>query len=158
MKKFRFEIKWGIIFAIVTLLWMMLEKALGWHDELIEKHAMYTNFFAIVAVAIYVIALLDKRKNYYQGKMTWKQGFFSGVIIAVIVAILAPLTQYITSVYITPEYFPNVIEASVELGLKTREEAEAYFNLQNYILQSVIGAAAMGVVTAAIVSIFTMKK
>lgn len=158
MKKIAIEIKWGVIFAIVSLLWMMLEKALGWHDELIDKHMIYTNFFAIVAIAVYVVALLDKRKNYYNGKMTWLQGFLSGIWIAVVVAILAPLTQYITSTIITPEYFPNVIEASVELGMKTREEAEAYFTLKNYIMQSVIGALLMGAVTSAIVALFVKRK
>ena len=158
MKKYAIEIKWGIIFAIATLLWMMLEKGLGWHDELIDKHMIYTNFFAIVAIAIYVIALLDKRKNYYGGKMTWLQGFLTGLWIAVVVAVLSPLTQYITSTIITPEYFPNVIEASVELGKMTQEKAEKYFTLQNYIIQSVAGALIMGAVTSAIVALFVKKK
>jgi len=158
MKKFTIEIKWGIIFALVSLLWMVLEKTLGWHDELIEKHAIYTNFFAIPAILVYVFALVDKRKNYYSGKMSWLQGFLAGIGITVVVAILSPLTQYITSTIITPEYFPNVIEATVELGKMTREEAEKYFSLQNYIVQSVIGAIIMGVVTSAIVALFVKKK
>ncbi len=158
MKKIAIEIKWGFLFAIITLLWMMLEKELGWHDELIEKHAIYTNFFAFVAIIIYVIALLDKRKNYYDGRMSWKQGFISGIWIAVVVSALSPLTQYITSTIITPEYFPNVIKASVELGLKTQEEAAKYFTLQNYIIQSTIGALLMGTITAAIVALFVKTK
>ena len=158
MKKIGIEIKWGVLFALVGLLWMVMEKALGWHDVLLEKHMIYTNFFAIVAILVYVIALLDKRKNYYNGKMTWLQGFLSGLAISVVVAILSPLTQYITSIYITPDYFSNVIELSVEKGLKTQEEAEKYFSLKNYIIQSVIGAFAMGVVTSAIVALFVKKK
>jgi hypothetical protein len=137
---------------------MMLEKALGLHDELIEKHAIYTNFFSIVAITVYVVALLDKRKNYYSEKITWQQGFISGVAITVVVAILSPLTQYITSTVITPEYFPNVIKASVDLGKMTQEEAEKYFTLQNYIIQSTLGALIMGVITSAIVALFTRKK
>lgn len=158
MKKFVIEIKWGVIFALVALLWMVLEKMLGWHDELIKKHAIYTNFFAVPAILVYVFALLDKRKNYYDGKMTWLQGFLAGIGITVVVAVLSPLTQYITSTVITPEYFPNVIEATVELGKMTREQAEKYFNLQNYIVQSIIGAIIMGVVTSAIVALFVKKK
>ena len=158
MKKYVFEIKWGIIFAICGLLWMMMEKALGWHDELIEKHAIYTNFFAIIAIAVYIVALLDKRKNYYKGKMTWLQGFLSGIGITIVVAVLSPLTQYITSTIITPEYFPNVINASVDLGLKSRLDDDIYLSLKNYIIQSVIGALVMGTVTSAIVAVFVRKK
>ena len=54
MNKFKIELKWGVYFTIAALAWMYVEKALGWHDELISKHAIYTNIFAIVAIAVYV--------------------------------------------------------------------------------------------------------
>lgn len=157
MKKFSIEIKWGAVFSIVSLLWMYLEKGLGWHDENIAVHAIYTNLFAIVAIILYVFALLDKRKNFFNGKMTWTQGFVSGIIISVVVAILSPLAQYITHEFITPDYFENAIENSVLNG-NTRENAEAYFNLKSYILQSFFFALVAGVVTSAIVALFVRKK
>ena len=157
MKKFSIEIKWGIIFSIVSLLWMYLEKGLGWHDENIAVHAIYTNIFAIVAIILYVLALLDKRKNFYNGRMTWTQGFISGIIISVVVAILSPLAQYLTHEFITPDYFENAIEYSVESG-NSRENAEAYFNMESYILQSFFFALTVGTVTAAIVALFVRRK
>ena len=107
MKKYSIEIRWGIIFFLIGLLWMYFEKAMGWHDELIGKHETYTNFFAIIAILIYVFALLDKRKSYYGGKMTYKEGLISGLIISVVVALLTPFSQWITNTYITPDYFEN---------------------------------------------------
>lgn len=158
MKKYTTEIKWGLIFTIVALLWMVFERLMGWHGENIDQHATMTNLFAIPAIIIYVLALLDKRKRDYGGIMTWTQGFISGLIITVVVVILSPLAQYLTHTVITPEYFPNVIEYAVNSGSSTREEAEAYFTLNNYMLQSAIGGLIMGVVTSAIVAIFTKKK
>ncbi len=158
MKKFAIEIKWGILFTIITLLWTYLEKSFGWHGELIQKHATNTNYFAIVAIAVYVIALLDKRKNYYSGKMKWVQGFSTGMFITLIIAILSPLAQYITHIFITPGFFPNVIQHTIEQGKLSQEEAEAYFNLKNYIFQSILGGVIMGVITSAIVAIFVKKK
>ncbi|WP_298247560.1 DUF4199 domain-containing protein [uncultured Christiangramia sp.] len=158
MKRFAIEIKWGIIFSVVSLLWMYLEKSLGWHDELIAKHAIYTNFFGIVAIVIYVLALLDKRKNFFKGKMNWSQGFISGIVVSIVVAILTPLAQYITHAFITPEYFPNIIDHAVERGSMTREAAEEYFNLTSYILQSFFFALVVGVVTSAVVALFVRKK
>lgn len=70
MKKYRIELKWAFIFTVLALLWMVFEKAMGWHDELIAQHATYTNFFSIVAILVYVFALIDKRNNYYNGIMT----------------------------------------------------------------------------------------
>jgi uncharacterized membrane protein YvlD (DUF360 family) len=158
MGKFRIEIKWAIIFALATLLWMVLEKSMGWHDVLIEKHAIYTNFFAIIAIAVYVLALLDKRKVDYNGKMDWKQGFISGIILSVMIAVISPITQYITSTLITPDYFTNVINFVVDSGKMDREAAESYFNVKSYILQSLFGALTMGIVTSAIVAFFVKKQ
>ncbi|QIA08304.1 DUF4199 domain-containing protein [Draconibacterium halophilum] len=158
MKKFAIEIKWAILFAVIQLVWMFGERIAGLHDENISKHAIVTNFFAIVAVVVYVVALLDKRKNSFNGKMTWIQGFISGLIITLGVTILTPLTQYLTIEVITPHYFENMIDYAVANGLKSQEEAEAYFNLRSYMIQSIIFAPVMGIVTSAIIAIFTRKK
>jgi len=158
MKRFAIEIKWGVIFSVVSLLWMYLEKSLGWHDELISKHAIYTNLFGIIAIVIYVLALLDKRKNFFEGKMNWSQGFISGIVISIVVAMLSPLAQYITHTFITPEYFPNIIDHTVENNIMSRVAAEDYFNLISYTLQSFFFALVVGVVTSALVALFVRKK
>lgn len=158
MKKISIEIKWAIIFAMMTLLWMFLEKLVGLHSAYIDKHPIYTNLYALPAIAIYVLALLEKRDKYYAGIMTWKQGFISGLLITVIVTILSPLTMIITAYLITPEYFPNAISYAVTSGKMTQGEAEKYFSLDSYIMQGLIGALVMGLLTSAIVAFFTKKK
>lgn len=158
MNKFKIELKWGVYFTIAALVWMYVEKALGWHDELIFKHAIYTNIFAIVAIAVYVLFMKDKKQNFYNGNMTWTQGFISGTILSVVVAILSPLAQYLTHEFITPNYFENVIAYTVEKGVMKQEAAEAYFSLYSYMAQAAFGALAMGVVTSAIVALFFRSK
>jgi hypothetical protein len=159
MKNFKIEAKWAFIFIGSQLLWMLLEKLVGLHDKHIDKHQYLTMLYSIVAIALYVFALLDKRKNYHSGAMTYKQGFVSGLIITVIVTIFSPLTQWIISSVITPDYFKNVIQYSVETGYhKSLADAEAQFNLKSYMIQGTIGALIMGIATTAIVAIFTRKK
>ncbi len=158
MKNRRIEIKWAIIFCIMQLLWMSMEKLNGLYDQHIDKHHIYTNFIAIPSVAIYVLALLDKRKNFYNGIMTYKQGFFSGLFITLVVTILSPLVQYVITTFIAPEYFPNVIKYTLGKGEMTKEAAENYFNLKSYIQQVLIGTPVMGIVTTAIVALFTIRK
>jgi len=157
MNKYKIEIKWGIIFTVMMLLWMVLERLAGLHDEHIDKHMIYTNFVAIPAIVVYVLALLDKRKNFYNGVMSYKEGFISGLIISLIVTIFSPFTQYITSTIITPEYFANVIKFTVSEGEMSQVDAENYFNLQSYIYQVIIATPIMGIITTAIVAIFTKK-
>ncbi len=159
MKSIKIEVKWAILFSIMGLLWMVLEKVSGLHGEYIDYHLYLTNLFAIPAIIVMVMALKDKKKNFYNGQMSYKQGLISGIILSVFIAALSPLTQWITSYVITPEYFPNVIKRSVEVGYyATIEEAEAYFNYPNYAKQSAIGALIMGVVTVAIAMIFIRTK
>lgn len=157
MKKIAIEIKWGITFFAAILLWAVLEKLTGLHSTYIDKHMFFTNLFALVAILIYVLALIEKRKRFYNNSMTWLQGFVSGLTIAVIVAILSPLGQVLTHSYLSPDYFPNVIAYSVNSGELTQAEAEAYFSLRNYIKMSIVGAIVMGSITSAIVAIFTRR-
>jgi hypothetical protein len=159
MKSIKIEIKWAFIFMAMSLLWMLLEKLTGLHSTYIDYHLYLTNLFAIPAILVYVLALKDKKRNYYNGSMSYIKGFISGLIITIIVALLSPATQWIISYLISPEYFPNVIKRSVELGYyKTTEEAAAYFNFENYATQSVIGALVMGIITTLIVMLFIRSK
>ncbi|MBA2500812.1 MAG: DUF4199 domain-containing protein [Chitinophagaceae bacterium] len=158
MKNIKIEIKWAIIFVIITLVWMVLERQAGLYNENIDKHASFSYFFAIPAITLYVFALLDKRKNHYHGTMNYKQGFVTGLIITLFVTVLCPLTQYITTTYIATDYFPNVIKHAVSQGKMTQAEAESFFNLNSYIWQGLLGTAMMGTVTSAIVAIFTRQK
>lgn len=158
MQNIKIEIKWAIIFVVMSLIWMFLEKIAGLHSIRIDKHATYTNLIAIPAVAIYMFSMLEKRKRFYKGVMTYRQGFMSGFIITIIVTVFSPLTQFITSIIITPEFFQNMISFAVSEGKMTQSEAENYFNLKNYVIQGLIGALAMGLLTTAIVSFFLRTK
>jgi hypothetical protein len=158
MNNYRIEIKWALIFVAMMLIWMAMERIAGFHDTHIDKHAIVTNLIAIPAIAIYVLALLDKRNNFYGGFMSYKQGFISGLIITLIVMLFTPFIQYITSTIITPDYFTNMIEYSVREGKMQQGEAEEFFNLRSYMIQASIGAPVMGLVTTAVVAFFTKKK
>ncbi len=159
MQKVKLETKWAVIFILMTLVWMLGEKLVGLHDEHIEQHMYYTNLIALPAIFIYYLALKEKKQKDYQGKMSYKLGFITGLLISLIVAFLSPLSQYITTTYITPQYFSTIIEYSVESGqMDSRAAAEAYFNLENYIVQSVIGALLMGLITSALVALLVRTK
>lgn len=159
MKNIKIEIKWAIIFSIVGLLWMLLEKLSGLHGKYIDYHLYLTNLFAIPAIWMMVLALIEKKEKYYAGNMTYLQGLISGIILSAFIALLSPLTQWITSYVITPEYFPNVIKRSVEIGYySTTEEAQANFNYENYAIQGAIFAFIIGAVTTAIAMIFIRTK
>jgi hypothetical protein len=159
MKNIKIEIKWAFLFIGMSLIWMCLEKFSGLHSTYLDYQMYLTNLFMIPAIWFFVLALKDKKKNFYNGLISYKQGVISGTILTLIIAAFNPLTQYITSYIITPEYFPNVIKRSVEIGyFQTTAEAEAQFNYKNYAIQGTIGAVIMGILTTLIVMLFLRSK
>lgn len=158
MNNYKLEIRWGFIFSVAMLLWLLVERLVGLHSTYIEYHMVWTNLFAVVAIAVYVFALCQKRDKELNGNMTWKQGFMSGVGITVVVAILSPLTQWLAHTVVSPHFFTNMVEFAVRSGNMTEAQALDYFSLQSYMMQAVIGAVAMGVITSAVVAFFVRNQ
>ncbi|CAN5362519.1 hypothetical protein BH23BAC2_BH23BAC2_03930 [soil metagenome] len=154
MKNLSTELKWGVLFIIAGLAWVWIEKLFGLHDVYVAQHPIYTNLFGIIAVTIFIFALREKRRDFFVGVMTWREGFTSGIIMTLVITLLSPLAQYITYEYISPEYFNNITEHTVQAGAMSREDAEAYFSLRSYLIQATFGALVMGIVTSAIVAWF----
>lgn len=161
MKTRALEIRWGIYFILMQLFWMVLEKALGYHDERIAEHAGFSMWVSVPSMLMYFLALHFKRVKDYAGNMSLKQGLVSGLVITAVVTLLTPASQIITSLVITPDYFENAIAYAVESGAATQEAAEANFNLTSYLWQSVVFAPIAGLVTsllmAALMLLFNKK-
>jgi hypothetical protein len=158
MTKYKTELKWGIYFFIMGLLWMMMEYILGWHDAQIDQQPLFTNLFAIPAIFLYVFALRDKRKNDFGGEMTYQQGFVSGVAISIVVMLLSPVSQLLAYYIISRNYFKNAIVFVVSTNRMSQEAAESYYSLKSYIVQGMVGAPVMGIITSAVVAFFTKTK
>lgn len=158
MGKFEIELLWGFFFANAIVIWAILEKTFGLYNNSIAYYGIYTNLFAIVAIALYVVALYRKKIDYYNGKMTWRQGFVAGVYMTVVITVLSPICQYIIHKFIAPELLPNLIAYKVGSGYLSLEAAQKYFNLESYIYQSSSFALSTGVVTSAITAYFVRTK
>ncbi len=158
VKDYSIEVKWACIFSVMVLVWMYIEKLTGLHDEYIGKQAFFTNFIIIPAMLIYVLAILDKRERFYNGRMTYIQGFKSGAAITVMVAILSPMVEYITFTITTPEYFPNAINFTVSNGWLKKDIAEASFNLRAFQIEAAIDILILGLLASTVISLFTRKK
>ncbi|MEO6683083.1 MAG: DUF4199 domain-containing protein [Ginsengibacter sp.] len=153
------EIKWAIIFSVSSLLWMLLEKLTGLHGRYIGYHMFFTNLFAIPAIWIFYLAVKDKKNRNRLRKMTYKQGFITGLNLILIIVLLSPLTHWISTSIISPEYFPNEIRRTLDLGYyKTIAEAEKNINYKKYVIQGITSTFIMGIFTTAIVMLFLRTK
>lgn len=158
MKKFTIEIKWAIILTIAGLLWMFLEKKLGWHDALIAKQPIYTLLFSVIEIIIYVLAIKDKKNSFFKGNIDWKQGFLSGCMVALLAALVNPLSQYISMEIISPNYFQNAINNATLNNNMSVANAKAFFNLKSYVFQGAFNGLSIGIVISAIVAYFLKTK
>jgi hypothetical protein len=151
------ELKWGVIFAVMGLIWVTLEYLSGLHGRFIAWHPILTNLIAVPSVIIMVLAILEKRRV-LGGTISFKQAFLCGLGVSVVVAVLSPLTQFIFHTLINPGFFENAIRYGVEQGKTTLAEAQAFFNLQSYMLQSVLAALIMGSITSLVIAAMIKKE
>jgi hypothetical protein len=155
---YKTELKWAILFIIASVLWLVLAKILGMFSSQMGNFPIFSMLFIVPAVLIFIGALLDKKNNYYSGAMNFKQGFMSGMLITIFVTLCTPLSQYVFHSFIAPEFFPNIIQYSIDTGEMTPENAAAFFNLKSYIVQSSIASLVSGIITSLIVAFFVQSK
>ena len=152
----KIELKWGLIFAAMQLVWITLEFLFGLHDKYISWHPTVSNFIALPSIIIMVLAIRDKRAA-LNGKITFGTAFLCGLGVSVVVAILSPLVQIIFFRLINPNFFANSIKYAVETGQETLAQAQANFNLTNYLMLGAIGSIIMGAITSLIIAAIIKK-
>jgi hypothetical protein len=73
-----------------------------------------------------------------------------------------PVAQLVIYKSITPHFFDTIIEYKTKSPLLTRhitiKDAQSYFNLKSYIIQSIFNILSLGITTGEIVSLFLRAK
>ncbi|MCI0664850.1 MAG: DUF4199 domain-containing protein [Acidobacteria bacterium] len=141
------EIKWGVIFVIVSFLWISLEWLVGLHDKYISMQQYFGFLFVIPAVLMMVLAIAEKRRV-LGGEISFKQGFLCGMGVSIVVAILTPLYQWILFRFVSPDFFQNNINYRISLG-----QDPAALQMLYSIKWVLIGGVVVALVTGAITSL-----
>jgi hypothetical protein len=158
MKKRSIEIKWAMIFTIMTLLWMLGEKLAGLYSYNIALHETITNFILIPSVIIYLMALKEKKKKDFNGQMSYPQILISGIILSLMISLLSPLVLYSTFTFISPEYFGHAIEYAVATKQASLAEAQDYFSLETYLYRGIFCGPIIGFILTALIGLFLKTK
>lgn len=158
IQRYIHEIKWALIFIVALILWVFAERLLGFHSVRLQYQALVSGLFTLVAVLIYVLALGQKRQQYYLDHMTWQQGFYCGFIITLIITILTPLVQLLIHTVVTPHFLTNMITYTAELEGIEPAAAAVRYNLGSYVIQAMLSALVMGIVLSAIIAFFVRTR
>ncbi|NMH26953.1 DUF4199 domain-containing protein [Flavobacterium silvaticum] len=158
MGKFSIEIKYAALFTIAMLAWTIGEKEAGFHDKNISSYLSVSLLSGIVGLVVYFFALFEKKRKYFQGTMTWAQGFVSGIFLSFFIALLSPLAQLIVFQAISPELLKNLAHYAVSHGGMTQKQAEVYFSFRSYAIQAAFTSLSVGVLTAALIALVLKTK
>lgn len=158
MKRFSIEFKWAALATLAALIWMFFEKYLGYHSEYIRMQMLFNMLFNIILAFIYIASIKEKKRDFYKNNISWRQAFFSGLILCVLITIFYPIIQYITFQQVSPHFFDQLIQIIVESGEFTLEEAQKNFNFDSYLRQGASGNLSFGVVVSAIAAYYLKTK
>ena len=160
--KTKLEIRYGILFALIVIVYVMLEHFLGLNTS---NHQMgqYTRFGGVLVPILGIFFGLNAKCKEL-GSLSTKQGIRSGFIIALIQTSLTTLWFLIYPNFINPEFYSTMLEFEREKmiaqGLSQTEVTEKLETLKTMfsvpvqpIFQMIVGVI-YGVFFAWVFSLF----
>lgn len=159
MANFRIEIRYAVLITLLMLLWLATEFMVGLHEEPLIKYHPYVTMFALVIPIVCARLAIRDKLEMLNGKISFREAFITGFIIAFFAAVLSIPSQVIFHKLINPDFFDNMIGYAAKRAdtlhmdvNKARQDAEVYFNLTSYIIQSGLGTLVFGTFVAAVMA------
>ena len=150
-------LKWGAIYALLTLIWLPLESLAGLHDDYVKYRVLLTNLKYIPAFLIFFAALRSSRETAPNGEYPYSRAFTDGLRLTAISTLFSIPAQYISLRYLAPDFLSQMQQAMTEGLWMTSAEAEQYFEFQSYFIQSILAIPATGLMITAIVALFVSR-
>lgn len=159
MRNFSIEFKWASLATLAALVWMFIVKSLGFHElEKIRYEVGLQLLFNLGLVVFYWLGIRQKKKEFYNGVISWQRAFLSGLIICIMITFFFPLIQYITFNQVTPNFMNILQEAMVTQTKMSLEDAQNYATFDIFLRNGITNNLSFGVVIVAIISYFIQTK
>ena len=153
-------LKWGFLTAFFTFLWLTLEFAVGIQSDYIAFHPVITLLALIIPLLCLYYGLREEKLK-DPVHFTFSRGLLVGMLISVVAAVFSVLGQWIFHNWVNPDFFDSMIHFRESKALAqgvdvlvARREAEAYYSLESYLLQTIGGVLIGGAVISAILAFF----
>lgn len=152
MTKIKLEIYWGFYLAFTFILWMQLERWLGFHTEKIIVQPLFSSLLFIPLTFLYWRALLLKKQNDYNNTITFQQSFISSLLITAVFALFLPIALYFSLKYISPNLLQNFIAKTMKSGKVSLKEAQSYYNFKSLLLMNYSSLLPIGIIIGYVIS------
>jgi uncharacterized protein DUF4199 len=152
----KIELRYAILTALVFLLWLIIEYVVGLQDTYIVFYPLASIVMAVVIpIVTYRLALIEKLEQKY-GKLTFGQAFASGFLITIFSGILAVPVLLGFHQLINPDFLETMILYSSTHSKQSIEQVAMFFNLKNYIAESVFLTMVVGTLVSLVLA-FRMR-
>lgn len=158
MARYGIEIKWSLRFILFAMAWVMLEKAIGWHQLNYVEYFLTSFLFALPGFLFLWLVIREKCNRYYQGQMTWMQGTMSGLLTTFLCVLVVPVTTWNVIHFISPDFFSTLKAEAIASGRMPQEEADLFFGFRGYVLDRIQMGLSGGIVASAILAYFLKSK
>ena len=158
------ELKYGLIAGIGVSVYVLLEYFLGFHTTYPEIGQYSGYFSAIIPIFAILYAIKEKRNRYFNGYITFGQGFITGLIVTVISAFIITGFFVIYNDFINPEGLKYISSWRAEqMRLENIPEEEIVASIEEYNamynpLVIFSGTFVMGLLITAILAFLLRRK
>lgn len=158
MKNFSIEFKWAAIATLVALIWVFIEKMLGFHDEKIRYEMGFALLFNAILILIYWLEIKQKKNEFYNGIITLRQAFMTGIVTCILITVFYPLVQYTAFYQISPDFIDRLTQVIIEDERMTLEEAQKNISFDMFLRNGISGNLSFGIVCSAVIAYFIQSK
>lgn len=158
---------YGGLVALASVVWLLLEHALGFRGENIET-GQYTGYVAMLFPIIGIVMAIWSAKRADPGPFSFGDGFKLGLAVTAVSAVLGAIFFYIYVTALNPDY-AQTLQAATEAqlqkqGLSGRELEQAQ-SMQAGLTSpaalsifSLFGSVLVGLVVSAVVAAIMRRK
>ena len=153
----KLELKWVAIIFIVHLIWLFLERTLGFYGDRSSYEELAGFVFLVVYASLVLLALLDlKAKN--KGYLNRRHGFISGLFISFVLVALSPIMVGLLAYVIQPDFFNIMISNAIENGdYRAYEAAAQEYSYWSFVKLFMAGYLLVGSLSGALWSFLLHK-
>ena len=158
------EIKYGFNISVAGFAFICAEFLLGLHTKFVKWHPMVSWVAMLIPVLGLIFAIRQKRYE-LGGFISYKKSLRTGVLVSIVSAIVNPLFIFIYYKIVNPGWTAFMVEEARKFAISSGKDpfeamknAEIYFSMKSYMIQSALGALGGGILISLILAYFLQKK
>jgi hypothetical protein len=151
-------LKWGGIYALLMMIWPLLESILGFHNSWLEYHVLFTSVKYLPALLIFYRSLTAARHRQGKNPFPYSKAFVAGLRTTACASVLTPIAMAVSLQFLTPHFLSTMETFMVQEQWMTVEAAANYFKFSTYLIQWSVATPAVGLMLTAITAVFAMRQ